>query len=516
MEMEKKIQKFRERVERIEMGGGKERIEKQHKKGKLTARERINLLLDPGSFVEIDKFIAHRCVEFGMEKKEAPADGVVTGYGTIDGRKVYVFSQDFTVMGGTLGEMHASKICKVMDRVMKDGAPIIGLNDSGGARIQEGVDSLKGYGEIFYRNTLASGVVPQISAILGPCAGGAVYSPAITDFIFMVKGISMFFITGPKVVKAATGEEVTFEQLGGTGIHSQVSGTAHFVADSEKECMQMIRKLLSYLPSNCSEFPPRVDMGDDLNRMDESLASIVPADPRKPYDIRDVITRVVDKGEILEVFPNYAQNLITAFARLNGRAVGVLANQPKILAGCLNINSSDKGARFVRFCDAFNIPLVTFVDVPGYLPGTGQERGGIERHGAKLLFAYSEATVPKVTVIVRKAYGGAYIAMSSRHLGADQVFAWPTAEIAVMGPEGAVEIVFGKEIEKAEDPKKARQQKIEEYREKFANPYVAAARGYVDAVIEPRETRPRLIRALEVLATKKEPLPRKRHENIPL
>lgn len=516
MSTEKKIQEFHEKVKKVELGGGKERIEKQHAKGKLTARERIALLLDPGSFVEIDKFIAHRCTEFGMEKREMPADGVVAGYGTIDGREVYVFSQDFTVMGGTLGEMHASKICKVMDRAMKDGVPVIGLNDSGGARIQEGVDSLKGYGEIFYRNTLASGVIPQISVILGPCAGGAVYSPAITDFIFMVKGISTFFITGPKVVKAATGEEVTFEQLGGTGIHSQVSGTAHFVADGEKECMQMIRKLLNYLPSNCSEFPPRVDMGDDPNRMDESLADIVPTDPRKPYDIRDVITRVVDKGEILEVFPNYAQNLITAFARLNGRAVGVLANQPKILAGCLDINSSDKGARFVRFCDAFNIPLVTFVDVPGYLPGTGQERGGIERHGAKLLFAYSEATVPKITVILRKAYGGAYIAMSSRYLGADQVFALPTAEIAVMGPEGAVEILYGKEIAKAEKPAEVRQEKIKEYREKLASPYVAAARGYIEDVIEPKEIRPCLIKALEAMATKREKGPDKKHGNIPL
>jgi len=516
MAMEEKLKELRERLQKVEAGGGKERVEEQHKKGKLTARERIALLLDPGSFVETDVFVAHRCRDFGMEKREVPAEGVVTGYGTIDGRRVYIFAQDFTVIGGTLGEMHGKKICKVMDMAMKAGAPIVGINDSGGARIQEGVDALAGYGEIFYRNTLASGVIPQITIVVGPCAGGAVYSPAITDFIFMVKDVSLMFITGPKVVKAVMGEDVTVEQLGGAEVHSQVSGTAHFIADNEEECMQIVKKLLSYLPPNNSECPPTVDTGDDPNRMDESLADIIPTDPRKPYDMHDVIARVVDKGEFLEVFPHFAQNMITAFARLNGRTVGLLANQPKMLAGCLDINASDKAARFIRFCDDFNIPLVTLVDVPGYLPGTAQEHGGIIRHGAKMLFAYSEATVPKLTVILRKAYGGAYIGMCSRHLGADQVFAWPTAEIAVMGPEGAVEIVFKKEIEEAEKPEEAMQRKIQEYREKFANPYVAAARGYIDAVIDPRETRPQLIKALEATEGKREARPQKKHGNIPL
>ncbi len=517
MRMEEKLREFRERAKVTEFGGGKERIEKQHAKGKLTARERLELLLDPGSFVEIGKFVKHRCTYLGMEKKEAPAEGVVTGYGTIDGRRVYVFAQDFTVIGGTLGEMHGKKICKILDMAMDAGAPVIGINDSGGARIQEGVDSLASYGKIFYRNTWASGMIPQISVILGPCAGGAVYSPAITDFIFMTKGISIMFITGPKVVKAVTGEEIGPDQLGGTEVHTQTSGVAQFAAESEKDCLQMVRKLLSYLPSNCSGLPPVVDAGDDPDRMDESLAEVIPTDHRKPYDVRDVITRVVDKGELFEASPNYARNLITAFARLNGRTVGVLANQPRELAGCLDINASDKAARFIRFCDAFNVPLVTFVDVPGYLPGTAQEHGGIIRHGAKMLFAYSEATVPKITVILRKAYGGAYIGMCSRHLGANQVFAWPTAEIAVMGPEGAVEIIFGKELEEAEDPEGLRHQKIAEYREKFANPYVAAARGYIDAVIEPRETRPYLVKALEALITeKKEKVLRKKHGNIPL
>lgn len=517
MAMEEKLRELRERVKRTELGGGKERIEKQHAKGKLTARERLELLLDPGSFVEIGKFVKHRCTYFGMDKKETPAEGVVTGYGTIDNRRVYVFAQDFTVIGGTLGEMHGKKICKILDMAMEAGAPVIGINDSGGARIQEGVDSLASYGEIFYRNTWASGMIPQISVILGPTAGGAVYSPAITDFIFMTRGTSIMFITGPKVVKAVTGEEIGAEQLGGSEVHTKTSGVAQFVADSEKECLQMVKKLLSYLPSNCFESPPVVDTGDDPDRMDESLAEIVPTDPRKPYDVRDVITRVVDKGELFEASPDYARNLITAFARLNGRAVGILANQPREFAGCLDINASDKGARFIRFCDAFNIPLVTFVDVPGYLPGTAQEHGGIIRHGAKMLFAYSEATVPKITVILRKAYGGAYIAMCSRHLGADQVYAWPTAEIAVMGPEGAVEIIFGKEIAEAEDPEGLRQQKIAEYREKFANPYIAAARGYIDAVIEPPETRPYVIKALESLVSKKkERVSQKKHGNIPL
>jgi len=503
-------------LEKVRAGGGKEQIEEQHKKGKLTARERIALLLDPGSFVETEAFVAHRCRDFGMEKRELPAEGVVTGYGTIAGRRVYIYAQDFTVLGGTLGEMHGKKICKVMDMAMKAGAPIIGINDSGGARIQEGVDALSGYGEIFYRNTLASGTIPQISIIVGPCAGGAVYSPAITDFIFIVKDISLMFITGPKVVKAVMGEDVTPEQLGGAGVLSQISGTAHFIAANEEECIQMVKKLLSYLPSNNSELPPRVETGDSPDRMDDSLTNVVPTDPRKPYDMREVLTRVVDKGELFEIFPHFAQNMITAFARLNGWSVGMLANQPKVLAGCLDINASDKAARFIRFCDAFNIPLITFVDVPGYMPGTAQEHGGIIRHGAKMLFAYSEATVPKLTVILRKAYGGAYIGMCSRHLGADQVFAWPTAEIAVMGPEGAVEIVFKKEIAGAEKPEEVMQQKIQEYREKFANPYVAAARGYIDAVIEPRETRPQLIKALEATMGKREPRPQKKHGNIPL
>jgi len=514
--MEEKLKELRERLEKIRVGGGKEQIEEQHKKGKLTAHERIALLLDPGSFVETEAFVAHRCRDFGMEKRELPAEGVVTGYGTIAGRRVYIYAQDFTVLGGTLGEMHGKKICKVMDMAMKAGAPIIGINDSGGARIQEGVDALSGYGEIFYRNTLASGTIPQISIIVGPCAGGAVYSPAITDFIFIVKDISLMFITGPKVVKAVMGEDVTPEQLGGAEALSRTSGTAHFIADNEEECMQMVKKLLSYLPSNNSELPPRVETDDSPDRMDDSLTNIVPTDPRKPYDMHEVLARVVDKGELLEVFPHFAQNLITAFARLNGYSVGVLASQPKVLAGCLDIDASDKAARFIRFCDAFNIPLVTFVDVPGYMPGTAQEHGGIIRHGAKMLFAYSEATVPKLTVILRKAYGGAYIGMCSRHLGADQVFAWPTAEIAVMGPEGAVEIVFRKEIAGAEKPEEVMQQKIQEYREKFANPYVAAARGYIDAVIEPRETRPQLIKALEATRGKREARPQKKHGNIPL
>ncbi len=517
MGMEEKLRELRERVKSTELGGGKERIEKQHEKGKLTARERLGLLLDSGSFVEVGKFVRHRCTDFGMDKKEAPAEGVVTGYGTVDGRRVYVFAQDFTVIGGTLGEMHGRKICKILDMAMEAGAPVIGINDSGGARIQEGVDSLAGYGEIFYRNTRASGVIPQISVILGPTAGGAVYSPAITDFIFMTKGISIMFITGPIVVKAVTGEDIKPGQLGGTEVHTKTSGVAQFAAGSEKDCLQMVRQLLSYLPSNCSESPPVIDTGDDPNRTDESLAEVVPTDPRKPYDVHDVIGRVIDKGELFEASPNYARNFITAFARLNGRTVGVLANQPKELAGCLDINASDKGARFIRFCDAFNVPLITFVDVPGYLPGTVQEYGGIIRHGAKMLFAYSEATVPKITVVLRKAYGGGYIAMCSKHLGADQVFAWPTAEIAVMGPEGAVEIIFGKELEKAKEPESLRQKKIAEYREKFANPYAAAARGYIDAVIEPRETRPYLIKALEALVTeKKEKVLWKKHGNIPL
>ncbi|WP_422449229.1 acyl-CoA carboxylase subunit beta, partial [Thermoanaerobacterium sp. DL9XJH110] len=497
-------------------GGGEKRIAKQHESGKLTARERIEKLLDKGSFVEIDAFVEHRCIEFDMAETKAPGEGVVTGYGTIDGRLVFVFAQDFTVIGGSLGEMHAAKICKVMDMAVKMGAPIIGLNDSGGARIQEGVDALKGYGDIFYRNTLASGVIPQISVILGPCAGGAVYSPALTDFVFMVSGTSKMFITGPQVIKAVTGEDVSPEDLGGARAHNQTSGVAHFMSQSEQECFDQIKKLLSYIPSNNLEDAPYIETGDSPDKIIPELNQTVPVDPNKPYDIKEIIKNVVDGGDFFEVQPLFAQNMITGFARLAGHSVGILANQPKHLAGCLDINASDKAARFVRFCDAFNIPLITFTDTPGYLPGVAQEHGGIIRHGAKLLYAYSEATVPKITVIVRKAYGGAYIAMCSKHLGADQVFAWPTAEIAVMGPEGAANIIFRKEIEESSDPISTRTQKIEEYRDKFANPYQAAKRGYVDDVIEPSATRIRLISALEMLMSKRETRPAKKHGNIPV
>jgi len=515
-EMENKLKELREKRAMIEKGGGEERIKKQHAQGKLTARERITRLLDEGSFVEIDAFVEHRCTEFGMEKVKAPGEGVVTGYGTIDGRLVYVFAQDFTVIGGSLGEMHAAKICKIMDMAVKMGAPLIGINDSGGARIQEGVDALKGYGNIFYRNTRASGVIPQISVILGPCAGGAVYSPALTDFVFMVKGTSKMFITGPQVIKAVTGEEVSAEELGGAMAHNQTSGVAHFVNDTEEECLNNIRRLLSYIPSNNLEDAPLIETGDDPERVSHNLQTIVPTDPNKPYDVKHIIQEIVDNGEYLEVQPYYAQNIVTCFARLNGRSVGIIANQPRILAGCLDIDASDKATRFIRFCDAFNIPLLTLTDVPGYLPGVSQEHGGIIRHGAKLLYAYSEATVPKITVILRKAYGGAYIAMCSRHLGADQVFAWPTAEIAVMGPEGAANIIFRKEINQASNPMEKRREKIQEYRDRFANPYKAAARGYIDDVIEPAVTRPRIINALEMLISKRENLPAKKHGNIPV
>ncbi|KXG76533.1 Methylmalonyl-CoA carboxyltransferase 12S subunit [Fervidicola ferrireducens] len=514
--MEQKLEILRQKREEVRLGGGEKRIKKQHESGKLTARERIEKLLDEGSFVEIDAFVEHRCIDFDMADTKAPGEGVVTGYGTINGRLVFVFAQDFTVIGGSLGEMHAAKICKIMDMAMKMGAPIIGLNDSGGARIQEGVDALKGYGEIFFRNTLASGVIPQISVILGPCAGGAVYSPALTDFIFMVDGISKMFITGPQVIKAVTGEEVSPEELGGGLAHNQKSGVAHFLASSEEECIESIKKLLSYIPSNNLEDPPYVEPSDEAYKIIEELNTLIPTDPNKPYDMKELIKKVVDDGDFFEVQPHYAQNMITGFARLNGRSVGILANQPKVLAGCLDINASDKAARFVRFCDAFNIPLITFTDTPGYLPGVAQEHGGIIRHGAKLLYAYSEATVPKITVIVRKAYGGAYIAMCSRHLGADQVFAFPTAEIAVMGPEGAANIIFKKEIEESADPIATRKEKIEEYRDKFANPYQAAKRGYVDDVIEPSTTRIRLISALEMLASKREKRPAKKHGNMPV
>lgn len=511
-----KMAELKEKREKILLGGGKEKIEAQHKKGKLTARERIDLLLDEGSFEETDIFVEHRARELGMDKKELPSEGVVTGYGRIDGRRACLFAQDFTVAGGSLGEMHAQKICKVMDLAMKMGVPLIGINDSGGARIQEGVDSLKGYGDIFYRNTIASGVIPQISVILGPCAGGAVYSPAITDFTFMVKGISRMFITGPDVVKTVTGEDISQEDLGGAMAHSQLSGVAHFACESEEEAFSLLKKLLSYIPSNNLEEPAIVDLGDDPNRRDETLANLIPANPKKPYDIRDVIEKVMDAGEFFEIQSDFAPNMVIGFARLNGYAVGIVANQPKVLAGVLDVNSSDKAARFIRFCDSFNIPLITLVDVPGYLPGTEQEHGGVIRHGAKLLYAYSEATVPKLTVILRKAYGGAYIGMCSRHLGADAVYAWPMAEIAVMGPQGAAEIIYRKEIVSSKKPQEVLAKKVAEYTEKFANPYVAARRGYVDKVIEPYETRPQLIRALEMFSSKGESRPQKKHGNIPL
>jgi methylmalonyl-CoA decarboxylase subunit alpha len=510
------MKKLYDKTEKVKTGGGKKRIQAQHDKGKLTARERVDLLLDKDSFNELDLLVEHRCTNFGMEGKEVPGEGVVTGYGTIDGRLIYVFSQDFTVIGGSLGEMHAKKICKIMDMAMKMGAPVIGINDSGGARIQEGVDSLSGYGEIFYRNTIASGVIPQISVVVGPTAGGAVYSPAIMDFVFMVKKIGIMHITGPSVIKAVTGEDVSSEKLGGAMTHNQKSGVAHFAAENEQEVFQSVRKMIGYMPSNNMEIPPILETQDDPSRMAEELLHIVPTDPNKPYEMKDVIKYIVDDGDFFEVHEHYARNIITGFARLKGQSVGIIANQPKVLAGCLDINASDKAARFVRFCDAFNIPILTLVDVPGFLPGTSQEYGGIIRHGAKLLYAYSEATVPKVTVVTRKSYGGAYLAMCGKELRADQVIAWPTAELAVMGSQGAANIIFRKEIEQAEDPEKFRQQKINEYAERFSNPYEAAKRGYVDIVIDPRETRPRLITAFEMLSTKRDSLPGKKHGNLPV
>jgi propionyl-CoA carboxylase beta chain len=499
-----------------EGGGGAARVAQQHKKGKLTARERLDLLLDPDSFVELDRFVTHRSTDFGLADELYPGDGVVTGYGRIDGRPVYVFSQDFTVFGGSLSETHAQKICKVMDLAMRNGAPVIGLNDSGGARIQEGVASLGGYADIFLRNTLASGVVPQISAILGPCAGGAVYSPAITDFVFMVRGVSYMFVTGPNVVKTVTHEEVTFEALGGADVHGETSGVAHGVFGSEAECLAAIRDLVGYLPGNNLETPPEGAAGDPEDRREESLLTLIPDTAATPYDMHRVIGAVVDHGRLLEIHAGYAQNILVGFARLGGRPVGVVANQPAVLAGVLDINASDKAARFIRFCDAFNLPLVTFVDVPGFLPGVTQEHGGIIRHGAKLLYAYCEATVPKLTVITRKAYGGAYDVMSSRHIRGDVNLAWPSAEIAVMGPRGAVEILFKEQIAAAADPAIEMQRRIDEYTATFANPYKAAARGFVDDVIDPRDTRPRLIDALRMLRTKRDKNPPKKHGNIPL
>jgi len=511
-----RIQRLRELRSRSQLGGGLERIEAQHKKGRLTARERIDLLLDKGSFRETDAFVQHRTHDFDLDQQKFLSDSVITGWGTIESRLAYVFSQDFTVFGGSLGEVHAEKICKIMDMAMKNGAPVIGLNDSGGARIQEGVVSLGAYADIFLRNTLASGVIPQISAIMGPCAGGAVYSPAITDFIFMVRGSSYMFVTGPDVVKTVTHEEVDFESLGGAAAHAETSGVCHVAADSEADTLYLIRKLMGYLPQNNMEDPPFVQTGDDPLRMEEALDTLVPDDPSKPYNIKDVIQLVVDNGQFFEIHADYAQNIVVGFARLGGHSIGIVANQPAHLAGCLDINSSDKGARFVRFCDCFNIPILTFEDVPGFLPGTGQEHGGIIRHGAKLLFAFCEATVPKLTVITRKAYGGAYDVMSSKHIRGDYNVAWPSAELAVMGPDGAVNIIFRKELEKAKDPVKRKAELVAEYREKFANPYIAAERGYLDDVIEPKETRPRLINALEMLNNKRDANPAKKHGNIPL
>ena len=511
-----KLQQLNNMRQKVTMGGGEARIAKQHESGKMTARERIAALLDENTFVELDAFVTHRCTNFDMAGAEAPGEGVVTGHGLIDGRKVFVFAQDFTVMGGSLGEMHAKKICKVLDLAVKVGAPVIGINDSGGARIQEAVDALAGYGDIFYRNTLASGVVPQISVIMGPCAGGAVYSPGLTDFIFMVDKTSNMFITGPQVIKAVTGEEVTSEALGGATTHNSVSGVAHFMGTDEHETIGMIRKLVSFLPSNNLDNAPRPVTNDPANRLCHALNSIVPDSPNKAYDIKDVIREVVDNADFFEIQPLYATNFVIGFARINGQTVGILANQPKSMAGCLDINASDKSSRFISFCDSFNIPMVTFVDVPGFLPGSQQEYGGIIRHGAKMLYAYSEATAPKITVITRKAYGGAYLAMCSKHLGADSVFAWPTAEIAVMGPDGAANIIFRREIEKADDPQAMRAEKIKDYTEQFATPYQAAARGFVDDVIEPANTRWLIANALDMLATKREMRPAKKHGNFPV
>ncbi|MHB0949438.1 MAG: acyl-CoA carboxylase subunit beta [Gemmatimonadaceae bacterium] len=514
--MREKLELLDRRRAAAEEGGGAERVAAQHRKGKLSARERLDLLLDEGSFVEFDRFVTHRSTDFGLEEQKFYGDGVVTGYGRIEGRLVYVFSQDFTVFGGSLSESHAEKICKVMDLAVRNGAPIIGLNDSGGARIQEGVVSLGGYADIFLRNTLASGVVPQISAILGPCAGGAVYSPAITDFIYMVRGSSYMFVTGPNVVKTVTHEDVTMEDLGGADTHAATSGVSHFTHDSEPAALQAIRELFRFVPSNNLDDPPRGAGRDPRDRRDEALLDVVPDHPSKPYDMHEVIRRVVDDGEFYEVQQDYAGNILCGFAHLGGMSVGIVANQPAVLAGVLDINASLKAARFIRFCDCFNIPLVTFEDVPGFLPGVAQEHGGIIKHGAKLLYAYCEATVPKLTVITRKAYGGAYDVMSSKHIRGDYNVAWPTAEVAVMGPKGAVEILFRKEINEAADPQAAMDERVAEYTEKFANPYVAASRGYVDDIIDPRDTRPRLIDALETLRTKRDRNPPKKHGNLPL
>lgn len=510
-----KINDLYDRKREVELGGGDQKIEKQHEKGKLTARERIELLVDKGTFIELNPFIEHRCKDFGLENQKGPGDGVVTGYGKVNGRPIYLFSQDFTVFGGALGEMHANKIANVMDLAAKNGAPFIGLNDSGGARIQEGVVSLDGYGKIFYRNAIYSGVIPQISVIMGPCAGGAVYSPAITDFVFMVDQTSQMFITGPKVIETVTGEKISPEDLGGAKVHNSISGNAHFHASTEEEVLAGVRQLLSYLPQNNEEKAPISQYEDDWDYRPD-LTDVVPFDAVRPYDVRKVIEQVVDEDSFMEVQKDFAKNIVVGYARVKGEVIGLVCNQPKFMAGGLDIDSSDKAARFIRFCDSFNIPIITFEDVTGFFPGVKQEHGGIIRHGAKILYAYSEATVPKLTIILRKAYGGAYVALNSKSIGADLVFAWPNAEIAVMGPQGAANIIFAREINQSEDPEATRAQKIEEYREKFANPYVAASMGMVDDVIDPRETRIKIIQSLEMLRNKKDTRPNKKHGNIPL
>ncbi len=514
--IEDKLKDLKDREEKIRRMGGEKAVAKQTEKGKLTARKRIGLLFDKGTFRELDMFVTHRCVNFGMETVDIPSDGVVTGHGLVDGRPVFAFAQDFTARAGSLGEMHAKKICKVMDMALKSGVPFVGLNDSGGARIQEGVDALSGYGQIFFRNSCASGVIPQVSAIMGPTAGGAVYSPAMTDFVFMVKNSSYMFITGPNVIKAVTGEEVTFEDLGGAMTHNEKSGVAHFACENDEDALSQIRQLLSYLPSNNMEDPPVVDTGDNPRRTDPALNTIIPDNPNQSYNMMEVIRSIVDNGQIFEPHQYFAKNIVVCFARLNGRTIGIIANQPQVLAGCLDIDASDKATRFIRFCDAFNIPMLTIADVPGYLPGSQQEWGGIIRHGAKLLWCYSEATVPKLLLVTRKDYGGSYLAMCSKDLGADYALAWPAAEIAVMGSSGAANIIHRREIKEADDPKAKREEKIEAYETLFSNPYCAAARGYVDAIIEPAETRPRLIDALEVLCAKREIRPPKKHGNIPM
>lgn len=514
--MSEKLDQLRAYREQISQAGGQKRIDKQHEKGKLTARERLNLLYDENTFVELDAFVRHRCTNFGMEKDRPFTDGVVIGYGKVNGRLVYAFAQDFTITGGSLGEMHAAKIVKVQEMAVKMGAPLVGLNDSGGAKIQEAVDALSGYGRIFFQNVKASGVVPQISAIMGPCAGGAVYSPALTDFIFMVDQSSQMFITGPQVIKSVTGEEVTSEQLGGAFTHNSVSGNAHFMASNDEDCIEQIKRLLDFLPSNNSEYAPMYDFEGDINEKISMLDTIMPADSNQPYDMKDVIYSIVDNEDFYEVQEEYAKNIICGFARINGQSIGIIANQPSFMAGVLDINASDKSSRFIRTCDAFNVPLLNLVDVPGFLPGTTQEYGGIIRHGAKMLYAYSEATVPKVTIILRKAYGGSYLAMCSKELGADLVYAWPSAEIAVMGPDGAANIIFRNEIQNSKNPTETRAEKVAEYKAEFATPYKAAERGYVDDVIEPSDTRIRIADALDMLLSKRESNPPKKHGNVPL